>query len=234
MPATFAVMNCNAVCFLLVIGCTEVHDCSNITYLLTLHKQMNHRTEFKEPKKLVQVLLKAWERMTKEEDVKSTLREVSSWNEIQDPSKCEECLQQLLKTKSNLAKSKKPQAWPILYLSRLPIQQYLAWVVKVMQGKNTKHIKPLMQKLLEPSDVDVVKNFPDKDFILKWLNQTNQHPDSEPPKIVQSATQHKIKPSKSAISVGESSPTNGSTMPSMDIYTCVGELHVLFHELFGM
>jgi len=143
---------------------------------------MNHRTEFKEPKKLVQVLLKAWERMTKEEDVKSTLREVSSWNEIQDPSKCEECLMDLLTTKLNLSKSKKLQAWPILYLSEVPIQQYLTWVVEVMQGKNTKHIKVLMQRLVEPSDLNVVKNFPGKHLIFKWLNQTDLPADSKLPR----------------------------------------------------
>jgi len=194
MPATFAVMNCNAVCCLLVIGCTELDDCSNITYLLTLHKQMNHRTEFKEPRKLVQVLLKAWEMMTKKEDVESTLREVSSGNEIQDLTKCEECLNKLLITKLNLSKSNNPHAWPILYLSEVPIQQYLKWVVKVMQGKDTKHIKALMQRLVEPADLNVVKNFPGKYLIFKWLNQTDLPADSKLPKCTDlKSLQHCVK-----------------------------------------
>jgi len=153
--------------------------------------QMNHRADFKDDGNLVQILFNAWQIMIQKlpryvstkvlifeaggaEDI---MKQVSSWNKSKDPSKCEECLKELLRTKSNLAKSKKNQAWPILYLSKFPIQQYLKWVVKVMQGKNSKHIKPLMQQLLEPSDVDAVKNFPDKDFIFKWLNQSNQHPE---------------------------------------------------------
>ena len=110
------------------------------------------------------------------------LKEVSIWNETKDPSKCNECLNELLRTKSNLAKSLNPQAWPNLYLSEVSIQQYLKWVVEVMQGKNASRIKVLMQHVVEPSDLSLVENFPGKHSIFKWLNQTDLLPDSQLPK----------------------------------------------------
>ena len=117
-----------------------------------------------------------------DEDRKSMLKEVSIWNETKDPSKCNECLDELLRTKSNLAKLLNPQAWPNLYLSEVSIQQYLKWVVDVMEGKNASRIKVLMQHVVEPSDLNLVENFPGKHSIFKWLNQTVLLPDSQLPK----------------------------------------------------
>lgn len=151
---------------------------------------MNHRREFKDPVKLIQVLTAAWGRMTnmksdlmhteqlfyEEEDSKDLIKTVTTWNKMKDPSTCEKCLQKLLDVKQQLAKeSMNPQVWAEHYLSQDPIQHYLKWVVEVMQNKIASNIKLLIHQLLYP-DVSSVSTFPGELYILRWLN----HPDNPP------------------------------------------------------
>lgn len=166
-----------------------------LSYVCLAQIQINHRTDFKDAARLVQVLLTAWEQMTnlkaksvlaevltiEQEDAKDVLKDVDTWNKSKDPSKCEEYLNELLRIKLNLARSMNPQAWAHHYLSGTPIQQYLKWVVESMQDTSAQHIKLLVQRLVEPSDLNLVKSFPGKHFICKWLNQTDQLPNQRTP-----------------------------------------------------
>ena len=166
-----------------------------LSYVCLAQIQINHRTDFKDAARFVQVLLTAWEQMTnlkaksvlaevltiEQEDAKDVLKDVDTWNKSKDPSKCEEYLNELLRIKLNLARSMNPQAWAHHYLSGAPIQQYLKWVVESMQDTSAQHIKLLVQRLVEPSDLNLVKSFPGKHFICKWLNQTDQLPNQRTP-----------------------------------------------------
>ena len=154
---------------------------------------MNHKKDFRDAAKFVQVLLRAWEQMTNlntnsvlaevlkmnHENAIDVLKDVHAWNENKDPSKCEEHLNELLRIKLNLAKSMNPEAWAEDYLSVPPIQQYLKWVVEVMNDCSAEHIKLLMQRIVEPSDFNLVKSFPGRHFIFKWLNQADKLSDSK-------------------------------------------------------
>ena len=106
---------------------------------------------FRDTKRLLQILIVAWEEMTKlrvqslggnialQEEVHSTdiLMTVDSWNDEKDPHKCEHHLKELAKLKLDLTKrSMTPQAWPVLYLSKQPVQTYLKWVVEVTKDKS--------------------------------------------------------------------------------------------------
>ena len=156
---------------------------------------------FQDPKRLLHTLIAAWEEMTKlharsmggevalqeEAHSASTLALVNGWNAKKEANKCEEHLKKLVKVRLDLAKrSMTPRAWPVLYLSKLPVQNYLKWVVEVSkersanatQGAEThessEFIKVLMQQLVDPSDLHLMENFPDKHCISKWLYQSDQ------------------------------------------------------------
>ena len=162
---------------------------------------MNHMESFQDPKGLLHTLLVAWEQMTKlharslggeivlqeEAHSENTMVLVNSWNVKKEASKCEQHLKKLVKVKLDLARrSMTPHAWPVLYLSKLPVQNYLKWVVEVSKEKgatatqgaetqvSSEFIKLLMQQLVDPSDLHLVENFPDKYCISKWLYQSDQ------------------------------------------------------------
>ena len=164
------------------------------------HVQMNHMRSFRHPKKLLQTLITAWEKMTElqaqllgegavlQEEAHSmdVMMTVKSWNDQKNQNSCEQYLRHLLNLKLQLAKrSMTPRAWPVIYLSKSPIQNYLKWVVKVTEDKsektmadksqeNSESIKHLMQQLVDPSDLNLVQNFPDKHYISKWLYLSDQ------------------------------------------------------------
>ena len=143
---------------------------------------MNYRKEFSN--KLVHVLVRAWERMTKlkekcvlseilafnEDDV---LGSVTEWNKCQDISMCKKNLIVLLKAKHKLTDSKHPRVWLDLYLSAAPVQQYLIWVVQLDLKQDFEVIKSLLRQLVEPSDFNAIKSFPGKASIFKWIYQIN-------------------------------------------------------------
>ena len=152
---------------------------------------------FQDPKQLVQTLTIAWEKMTKlrvhslgaevtlQEEARSMkiLTTVNEWNAQKNQNFCELHLKQLAQQKLQIAKrSITPQAWPVFYLSKPPIQNYLKWVTKVTEhrsgkiteGKSQESIRLLMQQLVDPSDLNIVENFPDKHCISKWLYQSEQ------------------------------------------------------------
>ena len=161
---------------------------------------MNHTRSFSDPNKLLQTLTTAWEKMTKlqarllgeeavlQEEAHSMdiMTTVNSWNKQKNQNSCEQYLRHLVNLKLQLAKrSMTPRAWPVIYLSKSPIQNYLKWVVKVTEDRSEKttedksqgnfeSIKHLMQQLVDPSDLNLVRNFPDKNYISKWLYQSDQ------------------------------------------------------------
>ena len=185
----------------------ELHiNLANYTYLLLVFTQKNHMKSFRDPKKLVQILIPAWKEMTGlqpslldgeialQEEAKSAdiLMTVDSWNDKKDPQKCEQHLKALVQLKLDLAKSSMtPWTWPILYLSKPSVQNYLKWVVKVTKDKSvtvtevgtqntSEYIKPLMRQLVDPSDLSLVENFADKHHISKWLYQSDKMQDILP------------------------------------------------------
>ena len=153
-------------------------NCTFVNHNLLFFLQMNYRKEFSN--KLVHVLVRAWERMTKlkeksvlseiltfnEDDV---LESVTEWNKCQDISMCKKNLRVLLKAKHKLTDSKHPRVWLDLYLSAAPVQQYLVWVVQLDLKQDFEVIKSLLKQLVEPSDFNAIKSFPRKASIFKWI-----------------------------------------------------------------
>jgi len=144
---------------------------------------------FWDPWRLVQILTEAWEKMTKfhiisligeialqeETDFANILKTVNSWNKVKDQHECKQHLKKLVQLKLN--SSMTPRAWPVLYLSKLPVQNYLKWVMKVTMDEaqeSSENMKFLMQQLVDPLDLNLVENFPDKHCISKWLYQSEQ------------------------------------------------------------
>ena len=124
-----------------------------------------------------------------EADSTDLVRTMNSWIDEEDPYKCEQHLKELVRLKLDLTeRSMTPQAWPVLCLSKQPVQTFLKWVVKVTKnsvnkGENEESIentKLLMQQLVDPSDLNVVENFPDKYIISKWLYQSEKVQDILP------------------------------------------------------
>ena len=99
-----------------------------------------------------------------EQAIRDLLKKVSEWNRIKDVSKCERNLYKLRQ-----AKSLNPQAWPDLFLSKTPVQEYLKWVVHVGHGHNLEAVQQLVQFIFEPSDLKAVKQFPGEQQIIDWL-----------------------------------------------------------------
>ena len=158
---------------------------------------MNHMKSFQNPMRLLQILKVAWEKMTKlqvqslgaevtlQEEARSTeiLTTVNEWNAQKNQNNCELHLKQLTRQKLQVTKrSMTPWAWPVFYLSKLPIQNYLKWVTqitehrsgKITEGKSQESIKLLMRQLVSPSDLNIVESFPDKHCISKWLYHSEQ------------------------------------------------------------
>ena len=150
---------------------------------------MNHMKSFWDPSRLMHILTEAWEKMTKlhtisligeialqeETDFANILRTVNSWNTEKDRHKCKQHLKELAQLKLNSLMT--PRAWPVLYLSKLPVQNYLKWVMKVTMDEpqeSSENIKFLMQQLVDPLDLNLVENFPDKHCISNWLYQSEQ------------------------------------------------------------
>ena len=107
-----------------------------------------------------------------EQAIRDLLKKVSEWNRIKDVSKCERNLYELQR-----AKSLNPQAWPDLFLSKTPVQEYLKWVVCVEHGHNLEVVQQLVQFIFEPSDFKAVKQFPGERQIIDWLYR-RKHQDS--------------------------------------------------------
>ena len=143
---------------------------------------MNHRRDFGLPGKLIQTLIEAWEHMTKvhtepmytewldreKEDVDLLLAEIKGWNKDKDMSQYQNHLEHLLKIKGNVVRaSMNLHAWPNLYLSQVPVQNYLR---SVMDAWEHLCIKNLMKQLVCPSDVHLIK---DLTTISEWLYKTN-------------------------------------------------------------
>ena len=128
--------------------------------------------------------------LQEEKDSRDMLITVDNWNHEKDQSQCEQHLKELVELKLKLAKrSMTPRAWPVLYLSKPPVQTYLKWVVesttdksvnKVENMENFEYTKLLMQQLVDPSDLNLVENFPDKYIISKWLYQPEKVQDILP------------------------------------------------------
>ena len=152
--------------------------------------QMNHMKNFQNPQRLLQTLIASWEEMTKlqalslggeialQEEAHSAdiLVAISNWNDQKDEKSCELHLKQLARLKLELTKrSMTPQAWPILYLSKPLIQNYLKWVMKVTEDSESQAcIKLLLQQLVDPLDLNLVEFFPNRHYISKWLYQSNE------------------------------------------------------------
>ena len=153
---------------------------------------------FRDPKRLLQILIVAWEKMTKllapsfggemvlqaTDSAHELMTIMDSWNDKKDQTKCGQHLKELIQWKLNVNKrSMTFRAWPVFYLSGLPVQNYLKWVVKATEGENQgncKYIKCLMQQLVDPLDLHLVENFPEKHYVAKWLYQSDQAEDILP------------------------------------------------------
>ena len=152
---------------------------------------MNHTNDFKKPVSLSQEMSAVWKRMNEctselveeeeDRDTAKTMEIVRSWNDNQDMSQCIAQLATLVGVKQNLEKkSMNPKAWPSLFLSQPPLQQFLKSVVEsCMQtcspaNKSIPQIKLYMRDLVEPITLGAVITFPDREYISRWLYTTEK------------------------------------------------------------
>ena len=151
---------------------------------------MNHTSDFLKPVALSQEMSVVWKKMNgyspdqaeeQDRDAAKTMEKVRTWNDNQDMSQCIDQLAYLIGVKQNLEKkSMNPKAWPSLYLSQPPLQQFLKSVVEscIQPGspanKSIPQIKLYMRNLVEPITLGAVIIFPDREYISRWLYTTEK------------------------------------------------------------
>jgi hypothetical protein len=149
---------------------------------------MNHKNDFQKPVALGQEMSAVWKRMNEcnteqeeDRDAAKTMETVQIWNESQETSDYIDQLANLVGVKRSLEKkSMNPQAWPSLYLSQPPLQQFLKSLVDSCiqpsspASKSIPQIKLYMQELVEPISLGAVITFPDREYISRWLYATEK------------------------------------------------------------
>ena len=151
--------------------------------------EMNHMNDFRKPQSLSIAMRQAWMSMNQyypeqaeqkeDEDAAKVMEDlkilISSGS--RDISQYTEFLYHLTEIKQKLIReSMNPQAWPSLYLSQPPIQQFLTSLVtscsqqSLPMHKSLESIRLYMRQLVEPTDLGAVKNFPE--HICRWLYGT--------------------------------------------------------------
>ena len=152
--------------------------------------EMNYCTQLKEVSALVHVLHKVWERiadlhvrqnsLTQSSDVAKVVREVTTWNvSNMNQEDIQGYITILIGIKQDLIKkSMNPQAWQSLYLTQLPIQQFLKAVLDAQTVSPPPHeaayVKQLMQQLVQKSDL--ITDTPHRQDFLRWLyDEGKQH-----------------------------------------------------------
>lgn len=145
---------------------------------------INHTTELQKISALVDALQKTWESMaelqvhlkslTPSSEVAELLEEVIQWNKASDLSQedIQKCIDTLLSVKQNLIKkTMNPKAWSSLYLTQLPLQQFLKIVLDAQMAEppppEAAYVKKLMQQLLHKDDLTLT--FPYRKEFLQWL-----------------------------------------------------------------
>ena len=128
---------------------------------------------------LAKTLNEAWKQMTKcqtepmyteKEVVAQLLDTLNAWNKDRDISQCKEHLSYLMKVKETVVRtSRNLQFWPNLYLSQLPLQNYLIFIMNTrnhLSEVDSESAIGLMKNLVCPSDVRTVTSLSE---ISNWL-----------------------------------------------------------------
>ena len=116
-------------------------------------------------------------------NVTSIVDTVTLWNKSPDKLHFIEWLNHLGRIKQDVAKvSLDPQVWPNQYLSQSAIQSFLRLVVeKCIQHSSsecisTAEIRVAVKEVIEPIDLDELKDLPFRKHISKWIYNTVQLP----------------------------------------------------------
>lgn len=145
--------------------------------------EMNHESDFKNSKQLVETLKQAWKRFNQpgleisqtilNDEVKGVIDCVTIWNQYSDQTEFESRLVNLVDHKRHVAlKHLDPRTWATDYLSQAPLQHFLRSVVEAcIQGtsEHSAHLKRYIRQLVEPIDFDIARVFPNQESIRKWL-----------------------------------------------------------------
>ena len=145
---------------------------------------MSHQIDFKNPVLLADNLRTAWEKlnsvMLKIEVLPGTsdhaehiCKEVRDWIKENDFNRCISHLSRLLEMKELVMKEQMDvRQWAQRYLSFCPLQEYLQLTVDMCIAKQPhecEEIKCLMQRVVDPVDLESVPEFPKRDSIRQWL-----------------------------------------------------------------
>jgi hypothetical protein len=151
---------------------------------------MNHTKDFEKPESLGIKLSEVWKQMNgytertedkQQKDAAIIMEEVTIWNDNHNMSECIDHLIYLAKVKQDLIReSIDPKAWPSLYLSKPPLQQFLKSVVESCEqptspiNESSERIKLYMQELVEPINLGADIRFPSREYICRWLYATEK------------------------------------------------------------
>ena len=153
--------------------------------------KQNHAHEFQNIILLVATLKEEWQKsffkVRQEEgvlgeQVKVMVDSVKIWNENPDETKYELQLSTLLDIKERVARQcLNPKTWAEEYLSQQPLKHFIGLVVQSCMRGSTEHstrLKRYIRQLVEPTDLDITRVFPNEKATLKWLYNTE---DPDPP-----------------------------------------------------
>ena len=107
---------------------------------------------------------------------------IKEWNENEDMPSSEDKLARLVEKKQELAKNTlNSKAWPIYCLSQQLLQQFLRTIIDTHfhhdSGRSkSKWVKDRVLQLVEPTDLDIVNEFPDRQYFCKLLYDREMPP----------------------------------------------------------
>ena len=149
--------------------------------------ELNHAGSFKNCSFFAEKLKQAWQNMNKVDQLQrmavntefqSLMDAVAYWNQNPDPSQFSNQLIQLVPHKEKVAKKfLDPQIWATEYLSQEPLQIFLRSVVDYClshAGSESDSLKRYLQELVERIDLGITRVFPNQQYILKWLYNTEE------------------------------------------------------------
>ena len=142
--------------------------------------EKNYACEFQNIRLLVATLKEKWQTKEQEresfqsEQVKIMVDSLEIWNENPDEAKYEAHLSTLVAMKKRVMRrrSLKPITWAQEYLSQQPLKKFMGLAVQsCMKGstEHSTHLKGYIQQLVEPTDLDITRVFPNQEDVVRWL-----------------------------------------------------------------
>ena len=151
--------------------------------------EKTHAYEFQNIRLLVATLKRKWQNFkiqhfegAQSEQVKVMVDFLEICNENPDEAKYEAQLSILVGLKENVARQYlNPKTWAEEYLSQQHFKHFMGVVVQSCMRGSTEHstrLKRYIRQLVEPTDLDITRVFPNEKATLKWLYNTE---DPDPP-----------------------------------------------------